>query len=170
MGDRQISRYPRGERGGRMGRWFPSMSWQDDFFDPFFADPFSVMPFPGRGRENRVATHMPRCDLTETDDAYALTAELPGVNKEDISVVMSPERVLTIKAGQKSDTTDTNEEGEEGPTYHYRERREFSFTRSFTLPSNIDRSQMTAEMEGGVLHVTIPKAEVPADTQVVEIK
>ena len=99
-----------------------------------------------------------RTDIRDTGDGYLLEADLPGFNKEDISLDLK-DNILTIKATHEENKDEKDENG----TYLRRERRSGSFTRSFDV-SGIDESGITAAYENGVLKLTLPKEQptVPA--------
>jgi HSP20 family protein len=101
---------------------------------------------------DRVGRWMPAVGVSETADELLLTAELPGVTEEDISIELE-NNVLSI-SGEK---TETRVEGDEERRYHVWERSFGSFTRSFTLPSTVDGANIMATFENGVLTVKLPK-------------
>ncbi|MFS8636977.1 MAG: Hsp20/alpha crystallin family protein [Gemmatimonadota bacterium] len=105
-----------------------------------------------RGPDGYVAEFEPAVDITERDDALVLTAELPGMRREDIEVELD-NNVLTIRGEKKEER---EEKGEERYLY---ERRFGSFSRSFTLPRTVDPDRISARYERGVLTVTLPKLE-----------
>lgn len=92
-------------------------------------------------------------DVQETDNNYTITADLPGVAKEDVKIKVSPDNVLTISAERRheADTTEGN--------FHRVERSYGSFARSFRLPQHADVSSITAKSAEGVLTLTVPKME-----------
>lgn len=107
----------------------------------------------------------PRTDVKETEQAFVLHLEIAGVKKEDVTINLDENRILTISGERKS------EEKTEGTTYHRIERKFGSFVRNFQLPENINTSAIEAEFNDGVLTVTIPKAEVvQPEIQRIEIK
>jgi HSP20 family protein len=108
------------------------------------------------------ARWLPPVDITESDEGYAITVELPGTSKEDVSVEFH-ENVLTIK-GEKG-----SEREEKGEHRHYIERSYGSFSRAFTLPSDAAGDRVKASFRDGVLSVEIPKAE-ERKPKVVDIK
>lgn len=95
---------------------------------------------------------MPPVSVSETSDELLLTAELPGMTEDDISIDLE-NNVLSI-SGQKNEV---REEGDEERRYHVYERHFGSFTRSFTLPRTVDPNDITASFENGILHVRMPK-------------
>lgn len=94
----------------------------------------------------------PAVDLKETDQAYTLEADLPGLKKEDIEL-MVVDNMITIKGERKQ------EEKVEEKGYHRFERRYGAFQRSFEIPGGFDSEKVTAKFEDGVLRVTLPKRE-----------
>ena len=96
---------------------------------------------------------IPAVNVEEAADELLLTAELPGMLEEDISLNIE-NNILTIR-GEKRET---REEADEGRKYHVWERKYGSFHRSFTLPRTIEADSIQAEFDGGVLTVRLPKA------------
>lgn len=95
----------------------------------------------------------PPVDIRETDDAVVVHAELPGIDKKDVKLEVK-DGVLTI-SGERRYEKDVKEEN-----VHRIERSYGSFTRSFSLPTNIDDAEkVNAEMKDGVLTVRLPKRE-----------
>lgn len=95
---------------------------------------------------------MPKIDVKETKDNVVVKAELPGVAEEDITVEVS-DGVMTI-SGQKMAEKEEEKEG-----YYYKESFSGSFSRSISLPSEVKAEKTEAEMDNGVLTVTVPKVE-----------
>lgn len=106
----------------------------------------------------------PRCDVTETDAAIVIHAELPGVDVADMEVTIA-EGVLTIR-GEK-----TSEKKEAADNRTYRERFFGSFERSLAIPAGVDEAAIAANLKDGVLEVRLPKSEVvKPEARKVEIK
>ena len=95
----------------------------------------------------------PSVNVSETKDGLELTAELPGLSREDLSIELE-NNMLTI-SGEK---TEQVTEGEEERRYHVWERSSGSFRRSFSLPRTISGDDVAATFENGVLTVLLPKA------------
>ena len=96
---------------------------------------------------------LPRVDLKEDDGHYTVTADIPGVDPNDLQVTME-NGVLTIKGERKSEMEETKK--------HYR-RKECvygSFERSFRLPDSADGDKITAASKNGVITIDIAKKEV----------
>ena len=91
-------------------------------------------------------------DVSENDDAFIVTASVPGMKPDDLDITIS-DNVLTIKGEYKADETIEEER------YHIRERRYGSFGRSITLPVTVNADEVSANYEDGVLTLTVPKAE-----------
>lgn len=128
----------------------PFFSEMDRLFNPGQFWPGSL--FGHSLGEDLRNTWVPPVDVQETEDAYVFTAELPGLNKEEVSITLE-ENLLTL-SGERS-----FKEKEEGESYHRVERAYGSFSRSFSLPSQVDASKVDASFENGLLKVEIAKAE-----------
>ena len=95
-------------------------------------------------------TVKPAVDVRETENGYVLEAELPGFAENEIDVKLN-DTLLTISAG----ADEKNEENKDG--YLLRERRSRSFTRSFVLPTDVDRESIEAAFSNGVLTLELYK-------------
>jgi HSP20 family protein len=105
---------------------------------------------------------VPLVDIVETDKAFVIKVEIPEVNKEDVKVTID-NRVLTVWGERKQ------EKEEEGKKFHRFERYYGIFTRSFTLPDNVDETKVTASFKNGMLNLQIQKAVV-AKHKAIEVK
>lgn len=111
-------------------------------------------------RRNVAFPVTPAVDVVEKDNAFELTAEIPGLDAKNIELSLSDD-VLTIK-GEK------NEEKEEKTKDRYvSERRYGSFRRSLQLPSSVDPARIEAAYKSGVLTVTLPKSAEAGKKQTV---
>ena len=104
----------------------------------------------------------PAVDLSEAEDAYILEADVPGLAKDDIELVVV-DNVITLKGERK------NEHKVDSAGYHRFERHSGSFQRSFEIPGGFDNDNVTAKLEEGVLRVTLPKRE-EAKRKQIEVK
>jgi HSP20 family protein len=93
---------------------------------------------------------MPKINVKETKDSVVVKAELPGVAEEDITVEVA-DNVMTI-SGEKKEEKEEKDEG-----FYHKEMYSGSFSRSFTLPSEVKSEKAEAEMDNGVLTVSVPK-------------
>jgi HSP20 family protein len=115
----------------------------DRAFDRFF-DP--------RWDESETAGEWaPKVDVSETNDAVVVKAEIPGVEQKDINVSLQ-DQVLTIK-GEKH-----HEKEEKDEKYHRVERSWGAFTRAFRMPVAVAGDKVSATFKDGTLTVTLPKA------------
>ena len=94
----------------------------------------------------------PSVDISEANGELVVAAELPGLNRDDVSIRIE-NNVLTLK-GEKN-----KEEEKEGTNYYRVERRCGNFTRSFALPNTVDANKVKAAFKDGVLTITLPKTE-----------
>ncbi len=104
----------------------------------------------------------PKVDISEEDDHYELKADLPGMDKKDISISIE-KGVLSIEGEKKEETRKGK-----GKYCHY-ERSYGRFSRSFTLPDEVDAEKIEARMNNGVLELRLPKSE-RARRKAIEVK
>jgi HSP20 family protein len=127
-----------------------------DFFDRFFEDFGLPSVFPGE------TGFSPAFDVSETEEALTVRAELPGIEQKDIDISIS-DGILTIKGEKK------HEKEEENACYHTVERRYGTFSRTMRLPTEVDAEKVDATFKDGVLSVTLPKSETSKPRKI-EIK
>lgn len=123
----------------------------DDLFDTFWDS--------WREKNKRIDYWPPRVDLSETTDEYGLQADLPGVDKKDISVTFE-KNILKIE-GEKKQIPKEKEKN-----YYQSERTFGHFSRSFRLPATVEAENISASYRKGVLSLTVPKAEVSKPKQI----
>jgi HSP20 family protein len=111
-------------------------------------DPFAQM-MPAE-LERPLGNFVPNFEIRETDDAYIFKADLPGVADADLEISLSGNR-LTVSGKRESESRDESER------YYAYERAYGTFTRSFTLPEEIDANNVGASLDNGVLTVHVPK-------------
>ncbi len=109
--------------------------------------------------EVSLASWKPTVDIYDTDDAIILKVELPGVDKEKVTVDVK-DNVLTLK-GERSIDKEIKEEN-----YCRRERSFGSFHRSFTLPTTVNPEDIKAAYKDGILTVEVPKPEEKKPKQI----
>jgi HSP20 family protein len=98
------------------------------------------------------STWAPAVDIFETPEAIVLKAELPGLRREDVEILIC-DHTLTLK-GERRFTKDVQEEN-----YLRIERAYGSFQRSFTLPTTVQEEKARAVFKDGILELTLPKTE-----------
>ena len=103
---------------------------------------------------NQEADWTPAVDIRETDDRYILTADIPGVNRNDVEITLE-DGVLTVKGSRTSESA-VSEEG-----YRRKERFHGTFSRQFSLPDTVDTANISATAKDGVLEIEIPKQAKP---------
>lgn len=126
--------FDRFSRGWQTPRW-PAWDMFKDFDVPFAR-----------------ASSLPQVDVSETNSAYEVSAELPGVEEKDMDVSIS-DGMLVIK-GEKRD-----EREKKAKDYHLTERSYGEFRRSFRVPDNVEPDKITASFSKGVLKVSLPKSK-----------
>jgi HSP20 family protein len=105
---------------------------------------------------------VPTADLVECDNAFEIRMDIPGFEAKNIDVQVHGNAVTL--SGQRKD-----EKEEKGKTYHCMERRSGSFSRTMTLPCNVNEDEVAAEYTQGVLTVKLPKCE-EAQTKKIAVK
>ena len=130
-------------------RWNPATAYLTTreplyrLFDSFFNSDV-------QGEETRA--WVPPVDIQETADAFLFHAELPGMTKEDIRITL--ENSVLRLSGERKFEKDAKKEN-----YHRVERTYGTFTRTFTLPTQVDPDKVQATFENGILTIAVPKAE-----------
>ena len=95
---------------------------------------------------------MPKVNVIEREDEFQVEAELPGMEKDDVEVSVTPSS-LTIKASTRKETK------EEKGDYHRREIHAGHYSRTLPLPSGVETDKTKAKFKNGVLTLTMPKSE-----------
>lgn len=139
-------------------KWEP-MKGIEEFFDRYGR----LVSWPGGRPWGGFGDWQPRVDIRETDTAYQIQADVPGVDKNDLKVSLD-QGVLTLQGERRQDTRDDRDR------LHRVERFYGSFSRSFTLPADADEARLQATAQDGQLTIEIPKkasaAAPPAPVQV----
>jgi HSP20 family protein len=126
--------------------WSPEDLW-------FGRDPFDLLESAVGG----VMESFGHADLSETDDAYELQVDLPGMKKDDVAVDYS-DGVLTI-SGERKDEREDKRKG-----YYLSERTYGSYQRSFRVPESVDHENIKAQFSDGVLTISLPKTQQAQQT------
>ena len=133
-----------------IARFDPFTDIVDDLFKGFFVRPVS---YDTRGG---FETSRLKVDVSEKNGAYQVTADLPGVKKEDIQVAIDGAQV-TLTAEVKRE-----KEVAEGERVLHTERSYGKVSRSFALPQELDEDRAEAKFRDGVLELTLPKKAAAA--------
>ena len=104
-------------------------------------------------------TFMPDFEVKETQNAFVFKADMPGIEEKNLDVKLTANR-LTVSGKRETEKTEQKE------TYYTTERSYGSFSRSFTLPEGIDGEKVAAELEKGVLTITVTKKPEAAAKQI----
>ncbi len=144
----------------RMEEWMDRMfreTWM-----PYYMER-KALPRPGAGEEEAVAlTVTPSVDIKEEEGKLILAADIPGVEKEDVTINVKGD-MLEISAEKKEETED-----QEGG-YIRRERRYRKFYRAIQLPAEVDKAKVEATLKDGVLQISLPKV-VGEEVKKIEVK
>lgn len=127
---------------------------QDDFFQAF-DELFRTRLATLRGGEAG-AVFNPRVDVSEDAESVIVTAELPGMARDDITLTVEDEGLL-LEGEKRSETTEQDEDR----GWYRAERTYGSFRRWIPLPARVDEENVFAEFNDGVLTVRAPKSEPP---------
>lgn len=117
-----------------------------------------------KGFSISTAEFSPRVDISEDEKNIYVSVEVPGVSKEDIKVTINSDNVLIIKGEKKREFKTEDKER----NYIRVERSYGSFQRSFMLPDNVNKDNIKAKFDNGVLNITLEKVE-PEQPKQIEI-
>lgn len=126
----------------------------NDLFSRFFSD--------NNGGTQQLAQWSPQTNVSETDQSYEVSVDLPGMKPEDIEVELKHGELWIC--GSRSE-----EQEEKGKTWHRVERFHGDFRRVIPLGNDVDSEHVEADYKDGVLHVTVPKTET-AQTKKISVK
>jgi HSP20 family protein len=135
----------------KLVRWTPLSAPRtlDQVFDQVWRNAWNETPARYYS-DTALPVVRPAMDVSETEAAYEIQVDLPGLDPEHINVEVEGD-LLTI-SGEIEAT-----EEQEGERYHYRERRFGAFKRSLRLPETVDTDHIDAAFDNGVLHLSLPK-------------
>lgn len=112
----------------------------------------------GVGYQWNVVDGAPRTNLYDNGDHFIIIAEVPGMTKDKLNIKIQG-NYLELSGSRLS-------EPQEGYRIHRSERAETNFTRSFTVPSEVDSEKVEASLHDGLLTLTLPKAEAAKPKQI----
>ena len=141
-------------------KWQP-FGEMDEAFNRLIPSLFSRFPRTASGNNGKFEW-APSADISETDQEYLIRAELPAVKKEDVKVTLD-QGMITIHGERKEDKETRDEK------FHRVESFRGAFSRSFSVPDNIDDKGIRAESKDGVLTVHLPKSKA-ATPKTVEVQ
>ncbi len=108
------------------------------------------------------SSFVPKVDIIENEKAYEIHFAVPGLNKDDFNIELK-ENYLTVSGERKL----SNEKKDKN--FHSIETNYGSFSRSFSLPENVDGTKVQAKYNSGILELTIPKDEKKALKQTIKV-
>lgn len=130
----------------------PSAFWDTEkWFEDVFRRPFSLMGFP-RLKFPATEELSPSVDIFEEKNDVVVKAELPGIKKEDIDVTLTDDTISI--AGEKKKEHEVSKKN-----YHRWECSYGSFSRTFTLPAEVQTDKVKTQFKDGILEIRIPKTE-----------
>lgn len=141
-----------------MNRLTPRPKWFEEWF-PVWDPDYMIRPLHGDPMPSQI-----RIDVSETDEAYEVKAELPGVNKDDIDVQIRGSLIM-ISAQMKQEDRSAKED-----RILRSERYTGRISRSFELPGTVDVDRCEARYVDGILSLMIPKTEPETEHQKIEIR
>ncbi len=118
------------------------------------------------------AVRSPALDIAETDSAYSVSLEMPGVSKDDVKVSVEGRKVTVQASAPLGTPTSPQASPQDGETKQsservvYRERAATRYARTITLPAEVDQAEAGAKLEHGVLTLTLPKRSVRSAAQI----
>ena len=126
----------------------------DQLFDDFFNNSvgWSAGRQPG-AQTGALSLLTPQVDISETDEAYKLSVDLPGVDSKDIEL-SADEESLTVRAEKQREAKDSDDDG---TRFHRVERSFGRFERMLTLPVDADTENISAKYTNGVLEISVPR-------------
>lgn len=123
------------------------LSLKDEFWQPNFDELL----------DSKLSKHYPRMNIQDSPDSYHIEAELPGVKKDEVEIKLKDD-YLVISGEKKSTREELKKE------YRRIERESGSFYRAISVPRNIDKDKITAELKDGILKVDMAKLKGMAPT------
>lgn len=142
-------------RVGDLDRMFDAMGLLRSRFDNIFSEFDRTAGYEPRWS---VISNYPRTNLYDKGDQFELVAEVPGLSKKDLDVKIQG-NYLEISGKREVSAP-------EGYRAHRSERGSTSFTRSLTLPSDVDSGRVSASLKDGILVLTLPKSEAAKPRQI----
>jgi HSP20 family molecular chaperone IbpA len=125
----------------------------------------------GRLQTSAMQTFSPRFDVRESQEAYYLDGELPGVTRKDVDIEFSDPQTLIVKGHMERECQaglPAEDEAETSANHRYWtwERSVGQFQRSFSFPSRVDQDAVKASLKNGILSVVIPKASADVSKRI----
>ncbi len=126
----------------------------NDLFDNLVGDNYVLPTFAYKKQ-------VPKVDVKETDKNYTLEMDVPGKTDKDVEIELN-NNVLTISSTKSSEKEEKKDDKKANEKWHLRERTWTQFSRSFSLPDDVDEEKISASVKNGMLTVTMPRKEAVA--------
>ena len=126
----------------------------NDLFDNLVGDNYVLPTFAYKKQ-------VPKVDVKETDKNYTLEMDVPGKTDKDVEIELN-NNVLTISSVKSSEREEKKDDKKSNEKWHLRERTWTQFSRSFSLPDDVDEEKISASVKNGMLTVTMPRKEAVA--------
>ena len=139
-------------------QWSPNRTSIFDDFNNLFS---STIRNNWNSNDEETYYWAPPVDVKEDDKEYTIMVDLPGLSKNDVTIKIK-NNILTVNSNQGSKTEVENE------TFHYRERRNGNFHRTFKIPDIVEQKKVVASFENGILLIALPKSKesVPNELEI----
>ena len=139
-------------------QWSPNRTSIFDDFNNLFS---STIRNNWNSNDEETDYWAPPVDVKEDDKEYTIMVDLPGLSKNDVTNKIK-NNLLTVNSNQGSKTEVENE------TFHYRERRNGNFHRTFKIPDIVEQKKVVASFENGILLIALPKSKesVPNELEI----
>ncbi|HEU4589088.1 MAG TPA: Hsp20/alpha crystallin family protein [Gemmatimonadales bacterium] len=145
---------PRGQQGS-----FAGLQRLNNMLDQMFGTQmFGSLPVPDIGA-TLTSAWLPPVDVFEDQNSVKIVAEIPGVDMDDLTLSLE-NNVLTLRGEKRQEREDRTDR------VHRYERSYGAFERSFVLPATVDAEKIEANLDNGVLTITVPKAEKARPRQI----
>ena len=143
------------------------LSLFNNFFDGMTDDGYMFPSF-----NLKKAFQTPKVDVKKSEKEYTLQMDLPGRTEKDVDIELN-NNVLTISSSKETKTEDKsdkhdkdNKECKNSEKWLIRERTYSEFTRSFTLPEDVDGEKLSANVSNGILTVVMPRKAIPSPKKI----
>ena len=140
------------QEGSEVGEMMRPMMNLQQRINRVFEDFFEGGPMESVGSLMSGGSMQPRMDLSETAEAFHITADVPGMTEDDIEITVSDNNLAI--SGERSEEYEEDEEN-----FFRRERTYGMFHRRVPLPQNVERDDINATFKNGVLRIEMPKSE-----------
>lgn len=151
-GQQELQPRRAGRAGGAIRPFEEFERIYEGLFPRGWLSPFRMFDMPERMMPSMATPRMPAVDVIDHENEIVIRAEVPGVNKEDLDISMS-DHTITIRGRSHEEQKEEKEE------YYYHEMSYGEFSRTVSLPTDVDAENAKATCKNGILELTLPKIE-----------